>query len=155
MTEVLIPKGNSPGPMRQVRSPISEHSHKSCIYPNRFCHREQTQSAESMFGAMWSFIGFVWKKKSNFFDQIRCMFPAELTVPPATDKLLHLSEQEAGFLWEILWQHLRSITGWIALEKWPTLLKLGYMVNTSLFPVITSFWPKDSFSGNNARTLWL
>lgn len=67
-------------------------------------------------------------------------------VPPATDTLLPLFEQEAGFLWEILWQHLCSVTAGITLEKWPTLLQLSYMVSTSLFSILTSFWPKGQFS---------
>lgn len=72
-------------------------------------------------------------------------------VPPATETLLLLFEQEAGFLWEMLWQHFCSITAFIASEKRPTLLQCGYMISTSLLSALISFWKKDNFSGNNAR----
>lgn len=75
MTEVFIPVENSPGQMRQVKCPISEHSHKSCIYPHRFCHRANPVSRVNV----WSYVKLYLFCLKGRPHQIRCVFPAELT----------------------------------------------------------------------------
>lgn len=136
--------------MRQVKSPISEHSHKSCIYPHWFCHGEQTQSAESMFAAMWSFICFVWMAdliKSDVCSQLSwqsstCYRHIALTI--WTRSWILMGNAVATFM---LYYYMYCIS------------KVTHSVTTWLHDMyFTIFWfniflPKRTVSCNNARTI--